>query len=113
LMIASILFTLVDAMFSCALGVTLPLSPLSGAITGGIGLFVKLATVFASGGAFLYAMLLIRNQNGFDYLLLIAGALLAYGLVTWVMLYLAQYIAIRGQVSSPAKSEQKITPLGR
>ena len=104
LTVASILFTIVDAMFSCALGVALPLSPLSNAVTGSIGLSVKLATMIVSGGVFLYTMLLIRNQNGFDYLLLIALALLAYSLVTWIMLYVAQYIAIRGQVSSPAKS---------
>lgn len=103
LTVFAVLFTVADAIFTAALGIAIPLSNLSGAVMGAIVLNVKLATIIGSGGLVFLTALQIHNNHDLNYIPLLLVALIGYLFLTWVMLHVAQIIAIRGQVSAPSR----------
>lgn len=94
-----LVFTGVDAAFSAALGVAIPLSNLPGAVTAALVIGVRTAMMI--GGAFYAEQVRQALVNGQPYLLVALAGLIAFGLATWAALRLAQIGAVRGQVSEP------------
>lgn len=99
LMLAVLIFTAIDAAFSAALGVAVPLSELPGAVTGPLVIGVR---VVASAAA-VWLFIVIRRSllaSG-PYLAITLAGLVGFALVTWLVLRVAQFIAVRGLVSPP------------
>ncbi|GAB4511505.1 MAG: hypothetical protein OHK0046_09680 [Anaerolineae bacterium] len=92
-----LVFTLLDAAFSTAMGVAIPLSNWSSAVVG--------AVVFALRAFTLFLALWFANEirlaliNDGPYLLIAIGGLVGFAGATWLALVIAQVIAVRGQVS--------------
>jgi hypothetical protein len=98
-----ILFTVIDAMFTAALGVALPISDASDSVMGATVVSVR---VFAFGAGIFYFFLIgtsIRVTGGFDYLIVSVIGLALFATATFAALRAAQYVAVKGQVSAPGQ----------
>jgi hypothetical protein len=98
-----ILFTVLDAMFTAALGVALPISDASDSVMGATVISVR---VFAFGAGIFYFYLIadsIRVTGGFDYLVVSVIGLALFATATFVALRAAEYVAVKGQVSAPGQ----------
>ena len=95
-------FTALDAGFSAAIGVSIPLSNLPGSITGSLVVAIRLAVVA-------YAYFFARTVHeafvsGGPYIPLLAGGLLMMAGFVWLMLRAAEYSAVRGQVTETVQA---------
>lgn len=91
-------FTVIDAMFTTAMGIAIPLSDLPGSIILSIVAGVR---VVATVAALIFANE-IKNSMVHDepYMLLGFFGLACFGFATYAALKLAEYIAIHGSVSA-------------
>lgn len=90
-------FTAVDAAFTAALGIAIPLSNLPGSITMAIVIAVRVTVIIV---AFFYTVIVfLIFISGGPYVLLSVFGLLAGIGITWATLLAARYSAVRGQAT--------------
>lgn len=100
-------YTVLDATFTTALGVAIPLSEWPGAVVTVIVLGARL-TATAAAVIWLMGMIhLIRTQGGLGFVPLGVGGLVGFALLTWAALRVAMWFAVRGQVSPPAQAAEQ------
>jgi hypothetical protein len=95
-------FTVVDAAFTAALGIAVPLTNMPRSIMVALTLSARAALVGASTGYFALVGHIFFENGGVDFIGVGLAGLLIYGLLTWAMLRLAEVIAVRAYVSPPA-----------
>lgn len=92
-------FTIIDAAFTAALGIAIPLSNFSGPVTTALVVGVRSALIVT--GVFFAERVrraLVYQQ---PYVLVALAGLVLFALATWAALRWAQMTAVRGQVSEP------------
>jgi hypothetical protein len=96
------LYTLLDAAFTAALGVFLPLSNWHESITGTLLLAVRVLASLLGIAWFIWMFVDLFNTQQWRYTAIGVLGLLAYVLGIWLVLRMAQVVAVRGQASPPA-----------
>jgi ABC-type Na+ efflux pump permease subunit len=99
----TLLFTAVDTAFSAALGVAVPLSNFPTPITAAIVLAARVLGMIAGFYLFWVMGQTISDGGGLRYLIPAAIGLCGFALLTYVALRAAQWVAVRGEVSPPAR----------
>ncbi len=101
LVIIASLYTFLDATFTAAIGVAIPLSEWSGTVVAAVVLAVRLTATAAAVWWFWGLIGLIRTYGGVAYLPFALAGLGVCVFVTIAMLRLAMFMAVRAQVSPP------------
>lgn len=103
LLLAAIIttFTVLDAAYSSALGIFSPLPDWGGAVTASLILSARVMMTVLAVVWIAWMILTLLTVGGFSYLLVGLGGLLGYGAAIWLVLRLAQVVAVRGQASPP------------
>lgn len=94
-------YSIIDAAFTAALGVMIPLTNWSGTITYTLVLSGRvLATALSAGWLVVMAQFLILDST-WMYFMVGVGGLVGYSLLIVGALWVAQMVAVQGQVSPP------------
>lgn len=100
LALVALAYTVVDAGFSAALGLLVPLADdLPGSVTSTLVIAVRVVSLFILLILVTEVFIDVQNRGGLDFLQpALIGLAVLLGL-TWAALWLAEWLALRGQVS--------------
>jgi hypothetical protein len=101
LLLLALAYTAFEAAFTAALGVAAPLSGWPTSVTVAAALGARLTAVVVGSVVLLGVLRLIIHSSGFTFLPLALSGLVLLAVITMVTLWLAQIVAVRGEVSPP------------